>query len=331
MARKSCSRLRDRQPVMGLDPNHQNSFESFRRGLEDSFAISLPVVELKGLKEMKQFCSGLLAGRSHPWFRSISRLRLKDRLSVSGSLFLFRKTLPSSTPSVVDYLNLMSTPTPRAPPGFMQFVSSELNRMFPLGWDRGWESKVDNTTVTTSSCLECSRKDGGARALLTWVNRGFTDRAEFCASLRVKYDTRKPEVSHARIAHAPCDGKVRLVSVNSVDMTWLKPYHTLLYDFISRKEWCLRGDAKKSSFSGFVQRDGELFVSGDYESATDNLNQDVARHILETVGRRCSRVPIFVREAALRTLGGTLTSGGVSLSPELPLLPLSHPKVGRSR
>jgi hypothetical protein len=310
MARKFCSRLRDQRPVeVSCTSPHNEPFELFRRGLEDSYAIILPAVEFAGLKEIKQFCVGLLTGRDHPWFRPISRLRLRDRLSVAGSLFLFRKTLPSDSPSVGDYLDKMEVPAPDPPVGFMRFVSDEMDRMFPRGWDRGWESAVDNAVVTTSSCLERSRKDGGARALLTWVSRSFVDRAEFCASLRAKSECRRPNVSLARIARAPCDGKVRLVSVNSVDMTWIKPYHTLLYDFISRKDWCLRGDAKASSFPGFVQVPGEVFVSGDYESATDNLNQDVARHILGIIGRRCTRVPLFVREASLRTLGGMLTDG----------------------
>jgi len=182
--------------------------------------------------------------------------------------------------------------------------------MFPRGWDRGWESRVRSATVTTSSCLEASRKDGGARALLTWVSRSFVDRSEFCASLLTKFDTGlRPSLSFARIALAPCAGKTRIVSINSVDSTWLSPYHSLIYGRLSRMDWCLRGEAKASCFSDFVQKDGEVFVSGDYESATDNLNQDVARSILETIGRSCSRVPLFVREAALRTLGGFLTDG----------------------
>jgi len=67
-------------------------------------------------------------------------------------------------------------------------------------------------------------------------------------------------------------------------------------------DWCLRGEADVSKFRDFTVRDGELFVSGDYESAADNISVDVARHILTSIGRRCTRVPLGIREAALRTL-----------------------------
>lgn len=288
-------------------------FDLFRRGLEDCFSISLPAVELD-LSSSKEFCSGLLTGRNHLWFRAISRLPLRDRLSIAGSLFLFRKICPSSSPSPEAYLAKMSQPAVEPPPGFMGFVHRSVKSMFPLGWDRGWQGRVRSTTLSTSSCLESSRKDGGARALLLWCREQPFSREEFCRDLLDRYSVRHPSVSFARVAQAPCAGKVRLVSVNSVDMAWLKPYHTLLYDFISDMDWCLRGDAKASRFSDFVSVDGEVFVSGDYESATDNLNQDVARNILTTIGSRCTRVPLFVREASLRTLGGELSCGGVTVT-----------------
>lgn len=301
----------DRVVVTGF--THSKEFEAFRRGIEDTFCISLPAVS-SDLLNTKQFFSGLLTSRDHLWSRPIRTLPLRDRLSISGSLFLFRKILPSPVPSVQSYLDKMSEPAPDPPAGYLRFVADSVSTMFRQGWDRGWERRVLNVTLNTSSCLESSRKDGGARALLLWCRQGFPDRSEFCRDLLDRYSTLSPKVDFARVAHAPCAGKVRTVSVNSSQMNYLKPYHTLVYDHLSRMDWLLRGDAKVSCFSGFVQKDGEIFVSGDYEAATDNLNQDVARQILISIGRRCRYVPLFVREAALSTLGGTLSGGGKTVT-----------------
>jgi hypothetical protein len=64
----------------------------------------------------------------------------------------------------------------------------------------------------------------------------------------------------------------------------------------------LRGDAKPNSFDGFVCKAGELFVSGDYESATDNLNAGIQREILTCLLDTAVNVPRGVRELALKSL-----------------------------
>jgi len=272
------------------------------RGLERVYNVSLPVPVFTSLASVKEFCSGLLGpcGRNHLWFRPISQLRLKDRLSISGSLFLFRKVLPASPPSLSGFIDRMTAEAVPPPPGFMGFISSEMKRMFPRGWDRGWKGRVLGTTVRSSSCLENSRGKGGARGLL--AEQEWIDRAQFCRELCDLYSPFRPNVDRVRLMYAMCDGKQRIVSVNSVDMTVLAPFHTLVYDRISTFDWCLRGEATANRFRDFVSRPGEVFVSGDYESASDNLNPDVARHILGSLSRSCTRVPLFVREAALKTL-----------------------------
>nr|QKI79946.1 RNA-dependent RNA polymerase [Erysiphe necator associated ourmia-like virus 117] len=271
-----------------------------------AFGTELTVRTFCSLKEMKEFCSGLLLPSSgHPWSRPTACLTARDRLSIAGSLFLFRKTLPASTPSIPDYLDKMSKPAPDPPSGFMEFISKEMSEMFPVGWDSKYGSAVAGTVVRTSACLEATRKVGGARGLLV---EGWESRAEFCRSVLDKYakpiETRGVSLSRAMVAR--CDGKDRIVTVNSVDMTYLTPYHTTMYDHISGMDWCLRGEARAASFSDFLRRKGEVFVSGDYESATDNLNLDVARHILNLINRSCSRVPLWIRDLASDTLGGLI-------------------------
>jgi hypothetical protein len=107
---------------------------------------------------------------------------------------------------------------------------------------------------------------------------------------------------HVKFSVAPCDGKMRAVTVMSSTAQVLKPLHRLLYDHISKFDWLLRGEAKPSVFSSFTRRDGEVFVSGDYESATDHLPVTVAEIIL-AVARRTSRlVPGSVWDVAMSYL-----------------------------
>jgi len=294
---------------------HSKNFEVLKRRLEDIYDVSLPGVSFKSVKEMKQFCTGLLLPSSaHSWARPVRKLFLRDRLSIAGSLFLFRKVLPSSIPSIPAYLDKMSTPSPPPAPGYLEFCDRMVDQIFGTAWDRNWERCVMNTCVRQGSCLERRRADGGARGLLL---NDFDHRSDFIRSCLTKYeslrltDAQKRRVDFARVATAPCDGKVRLVTVNSFDMTFLTPLHNVIYDHISRQEWCLRGEAKPHLFSSFFQVPGEVLVSGDYEAATDNLNMEVAQRILHRILSRASRVPLWVRNLAKGTLGGTLSHGDV--------------------
>jgi len=282
-------------------------FQSFARRIGDAYRISLPDPQLKDFSSLKEFCSGLLLPSSgHLWSRPIKQLRLRDRLSIAGSLFLFRKILPASTPSLSAYVEKMTSEAPPPAPGYIKFISSEINKMFPVGWDKGYSGAVHGTCLRTSATLESSRKEGGCRGLLL---RGWDERAEFVKSALDKYARPKKNTSLVRAAVAKCAGKDRIVTVNSADMSYLTPYHTVLYDHISKQKWCLRGEATRGRFKEFVKVDGEVFVSGDYESATDNLNLEVARHILASIARRCSHIPLWVRDLGSSTLDTTLMVG----------------------
>jgi len=311
------SRRTPQEPRVVNDNNGGKEFEValkrlevVRVGLENNFVVSLPVPELQDFSHLKEFCGGLLnPGSDHPWSRPVSRLRLRDRLSIAGSLFLFRKILPSSPPSMDAFFEKMVQPTPEPPAGYLRFAFEQINDMFPTGWDRGWARKVETATVGVSSCLESGRRFGGARGQLM-PGMGWFDRKEFCAVLMDRYSRFVPNVERVKVALAPCDGKTRIVTVNSVDMACLVPYHKLVYDWISRMEWCLRGEAKASRFSDFVSVPGEVMVSGDYESATDNLNQETGRHFMNVINRRCRFVPLHVRDAALRTFSPKMYAVG---------------------
>jgi len=206
----------------------------------------------------------------------------------------------------------MSQPAPEAPDDFFRFITKEVGRLFPLGWDRGYVRAVWSSSLTTSSCAESPRSRGGARGFLLegrnlWGD-GPRDRHEFVKACLGFYGT--PPVDRLRsIISVETGGKKRLVSVAPASMGVLSPLHRVLYDFVSTKSWCLRGEADVTSFAEFTPVDGEVFVSGDYESATDELNLDVACHILGSVLRRCLYVPLDVRDCAVTSLFSVLSGG----------------------
>lgn len=277
------------------------------KGQEECFGISLPLPEFVDLLSIKQFCSGLLEpGTEHLWRPVIAGLPLKKRLSIAGTLFLFRKVLPASTPDLDDYLNRLSQSAPPPPPGYLRFISEEIGRLFPVGWDeKHYPKAVYGYAPSVSACLESPRSKGGSRGILR-DDLG-ESRAAFCAALLDKYSSWSVS-NRVRVQLALCDGKQRLVTVPSSSQQRLGPLHNALYDHISAFDWLLRGEAEPRRFVGFSRKSGESFVSGDYESATDNLNQEVARHILNQILVRCSSVPLWVRDAAMRVLSCTMVA-----------------------
>jgi hypothetical protein len=96
----------------------------------------------------------------------------------------------------------------------------------------------------------------------------------------------------------PDGGKWRVVTVNPDDCLALRPLHQVIYDHLSRQPWLLRGDASPSSFKDFTLAKGEVFVSGDYEAATDNIPLEIYRALLEAVSSTSSHVPREVWDLA---------------------------------
>jgi hypothetical protein len=231
-------------------------------------------------------------------------------MSVAMSLFLFRKVLPSSPPSISEFLDRISQPSPGPDPDFLNFAGDLVDKIFEEGWDGGYSDVVLNSSVGTSSCEEggCTRERylqeyGGdsARGTFVRVCLGQDPSFEF---LPVK----------ARMKSVFTAGKHRIVSIPQVDHHHLRPLHNLFYNHLSRQGWLLRGDAVPRRFEGktapFSRVDGEVFVSGDYEGATDNLNNHVQRFLLERVLSRCRFVPESIRRYAIESMSPMLSFEG---------------------
>jgi hypothetical protein len=243
------------------------------------------------LTSVKQFCSGLLGRCSHPWRPALRGLSRPARFSVGMSIFLFRKILPSPALSVADFIERMSVESPDPDQGFLDFVRREIPKLFRTGWDEGvYKKSAERSVLTLSSCTQVSRSKGGCRMFgLEGKDSIFQGRQGFIDA--VLHSSRFPQLGPSRAVSIETAGKHRIVTVPDGNMSLLRPLHTIMYNHLSRFPWLLRGDAKPSKFKDFSTVPGEVFVSGDYESATDNLNQGVQKEILRLILQQCTSVP----------------------------------------
>jgi hypothetical protein len=312
MCKHMDSQVHGRNTVCTLTVSQMKKIESslgkLRGALEKMYDISLPAPCFpRGesfLSSVKKFCGGLLeTGTTHLWRSSICNLDSTCRMSIAGSLFMFRKVLPTPDPDVDAYIRKMSTPQPDMDPGFLLFVKQQVPRIFRGGWDRSYVDNVLRTLPSTSSCSEGKRSEGGCRGMSArgeWLSR--YDAVEFCLS------SPSPKCfGPSRVCSVDTGGKKRIISIPPADMNLLRPLHVTMYDHLSKFPWLLRGDAKPSRFHDFTFVEGEIFVSGDYESATDNLNSSIQKLILELILSHSS-VPQGIKEMATSTLSLVLES-----------------------
>jgi hypothetical protein len=286
---------------------HLLRFREFCGILSSLYGVGLDVPELHGdgldrLSSLKKHCSGLIERRKHPWRVPLKQLGIRSRMSIAHSLFLFRKTLPAPSPDLHKFLDTISTPSPEPDQHFLDFCSREISKIFPVGWDRSsYPNRCLSTSVSTSSCRENGRMFGGCRS---WVldNKmpDISDRDEFvtaCLSLS-RYQRPKP----SRLVAVDTGGKWRKITVPSGNMSLLRPLHQSIYDQLSKQPWLLRGKETAKAFSEFSQKAGERFHSGDYESATDFLNNLVSKHVLSSILQRCRSVPHGISMMAMDSL-----------------------------
>nr|UYL94576.1 MAG: RNA-dependent RNA polymerase [Botourmiaviridae sp.] len=275
-------------------------------GIFRSFGKDSPrLPQLSSLDQVRKFCTGL-AERSqhHPWagIKVEKKLTAKQFQTLSHSLFLFRKIIPKpSDPSAVDsYIDKMSEEDGKPDLRFLAYLRRETIKLMEEGWDRKYDSFCDGLVLSTTGCLESKRSTGGVRrcngdfALIHGIATGKT--------------YLDPNL-HAAVKVVRDNGKDRLVTVSSAEQFALRPFHQTLQDYLSRQEWIMNGDARARKFSGFERVKGEVFVSGDYESATDNIHLDVYKTVLHAVYASSRYIPHTAFKLAMDRSQMYLTSG----------------------
>jgi hypothetical protein len=183
--------------------------------------------------------------------------------------------------------------------------------MFPYGWDEVlYPTAALNSVLPTSSSADYSRKMGGCREEgLNGCSALWKDQESYVE--RVLCGEEPISLLPSRVMCVEAGGKHRIVSKSDIDMNLLRPLHTAIYNRLSKFSWLLRGDAKASSFRKFKRVDGEVFVSGDYESATDNLNLYVQKVILNRILSGCKQVPESIKDFARASQTPFLLGEGV--------------------
>jgi len=256
-----------------------------------------------GLKDLKEFSTGLLETSDHPWSRAISGLKPDSRLTIAGSLFLWRKVLPASSVDSAAFVRRVTAPDNVLPRGYLAHVKKIAEETFEVGWDKGnYLKNVEGYTPSVNSVKESGRSKGGYRILRP-------DRFEFgskCTSPDEEF-----EIDNVlKFMIAPCDGKDRAVTVMSSSAQVVGPLHKALYDHLTKKKWLLRGEASPCAFKDFLRKKDELFVSGDYESATDHLPLSVAEVFLKVAFSRSRLIPKPIQRAAFKLLRATIEVEG---------------------
>jgi len=289
--------------------------EQFRILSQKMWGVRLPPVKRADwdTKSLKNFCEEILdqGCHVHRWRTSLLRenhASLRVRVAVASSLFLFRKVIPQElTPAEVKektkkYIRKMTEAQspPSAP--YLGHVRRMTRRLFRPGWDRGWENACKGFTLPTSSCVESKRSEGGPRGL---------DRSR----IRTEYEafikgSRSGGLCPNTIPMMIwTGGKWRLVTKFSYERSFLAPVHRTIYNHLSSKKWLLRGEATPDRFEGFHRVDGEVFVSGDYESATDNLNIWVTLCAVREMSRTSQHIPRAVWDSAIASLKNRFPDG----------------------
>jgi hypothetical protein len=286
----------------GSQEKVSRSWESFVEMLNSIYGLNLTAPQLSG-GDLSKFCSGLAEGDLlHPWRDSIRHLSAQSRFGFAHSLFLFRKVIPKEKPLLEHYVHTLSTRQDEPDADFVSFARRQVQKLFPLGWDKKYVDYCFTSSLPLTSCSERGRRDGGSRGWLA-EGRAMT-RHEFCSYVIASVAPSYRGVS--KVMAIETGGKWRQIAIPPVVDNYLRPLHKAMYSHLSHFPWLLRGDAKPSRFKDFVPREGEVFVSGDYESATDNLNSVTQLAIMEELLSRSTSVPAGVAEHAMDIYSSSL-------------------------
>jgi hypothetical protein len=164
-------------------------------------------------------------------------------------------------------------------------------RELVCGWGRkldlrralGGEPYLGEYIPDQQGCYEVTSRDGGTLA---------------CSEQEYSGDR-----GLVRRGVAKTKGKHRVVTMQSAEVKRvLTPVHNALYDHISSFGWCVRGDVTKGDFDAVLGdlREGEDIISGDYQSATDNIYLPAVEVIVDELSR-CPELTELEREILLES------------------------------
>lgn len=279
--------------------------------VNDTYGCHFPVPDrflsrltsFDAFREAKEFFSGLLdalnGAGTHQWLDLVIGLPMKTRLAIASSLTSGKKLLPDPCPGMLrgveeKHRSLMKEAFPVSDSRFEDHLLKTVDQFFPVGWDRGYLRSVESVSLPLSAGVDLPRSKGGVAS----SGMGRDELGKACLGI----DEEFPFTNHVKFCSVITEGKVRGITINHKEHHVLRPLHNVLYDHLSRFGWLLRGDARTDRFADFRYVDGRVFVSGDYETATDGLSTEVSELILDSILSRCRYVPVSVRSWAQKSL-----------------------------
>jgi hypothetical protein len=265
--------------------------------------------ELPNLKDFPDYLQKLLKRGSRPSLHfprvfagvdpqglpRLNRLGLRDRWSLAAALNSFKRGLPPGSCPVCQRQDefaewaSLACPSeyPTSDPAFIRFVKRECRRIFTTGWDDTYESFCDSFVPRESSRLVDPRQPKLSSLSLQWWN-------ERCTYEEFRSYLRGHPCPHLvgpviRFKTVPTAGKRRKLGIPSPDWDLFGPLHKTLYEHLVRRKIALKGPPTGGLIGEVCKYPVQTSV--DLVSATDNLNQDVARAILAVAASRSRRVP----------------------------------------
>ncbi|QTH80197.1 MAG: RNA-dependent RNA polymerase [Pestalotiopsis botourmiavirus 3] len=238
-----------------------------KRGFSGNNCASLRV-EWKERKEV------LLANRPEREFRTLNMvLKSADRFFDVPCKVCDRK---ASDLAREDWMRSVASDPgfdPSTPASWSKFPLEELarrvERLVGLEWGKALPRYRESCLVPDQNgCLETRGGEGGTLG---------TDPSEY-----------HPDTYGLRVGTAKCKGKYRVVTMQSAYVKEvLRPLHDCLYDVLSQRKWIVRGDFTSSHAKLVVDdhREGEYFVSGDYEAATNNIYLPAVKTIVDVLAK----------------------------------------------
>nr|QOX06059.1 RNA-dependent RNA polymerase [Lentinula edodes magoulivirus virus 1] len=224
-----------------------------------------------------------------------------EDLSSRWSAFLFRKALRKKhdkEKQLDDFFEKVSQ-TPLESESYMRHCARVVNDLFPQGWDRHYGRAITNYNLKDGSTVEFKQVDD-------W-DLDVYDFHGYCLGNKLPDEAMK-KIKARMVTLVPDGNKLRTVTVSTKWQHLLAPLHHIIYDQLtSRKDSCvLRGDPTVNNMPNFLTKDGEFFVSGDYEASTDNLSSKHSEYILHCLRTRSEWVPQSIWDLAIASLTGEI-------------------------
>jgi hypothetical protein len=169
------------------------------------------------------------------------------------------------------------------------------------GVQRIYRNHCETHVPGKSAGYRLPRTDGGKRSGLLWDYPEWLEThesADFAGNFDYSVDQGRPPVQFSVV---PSTGKSRGITMCVPSWDILMPLHKTIYDVITGgcNSWCVRGEVTTNDLPSF--EDGRVYVSGDYESATDNLPILVQEELLKTFVSLAG-IPEHVSDLAIRSL-----------------------------